>query len=145
MKALIQRVAEGRVHIDGNVAGEIGRGIVLLLGVDRDDDARTADRLLERVLGYRIFGDEAGHMNLSLTDVGGELLVVSQFTLSANTRKGTRPSFSSAAPPADARALYEHFVERARELLGSVATGEFGADMRVDIVNDGPVTFLLEV
>ena len=105
MKALIQRVTEGRVRVEGQVLGEIGRGIVLLLGVDEEDDRAVADRLLDRVLGYRIFGDEAGHMNLSLTDVGGELLVVSQFTLSANTRKGTRPSFSSAAPPAAAREL----------------------------------------
>ena len=145
MKALIQRVTEGRVRVEGQVVGEIGRGIVLLLGVDEEDARAVADRLLDRVLGYRIFGDEAGHMNLSLTEVGGELLVVSQFTLSANTRKGTRPSFSSAAPPAAARELYEYFVAGAANRMGPVATGEFGADMRVEIVNDGPVTFLLEV
>ena len=145
MKALIQRVFEGRVTVAGDVVGEIGGGIVLLLGIDKGDDDAAVSRLVERVLGYRIFADEAGHMNLSLTDVAGELLVVSQFTLAANTRKGTRPSFSSAARPQQAEVLYERFVDLARMQLGTVATGQFGADMRVDIAGDGPVTFLLGV
>ena len=145
MKALIQRVFEGRVTVAGEVVGEIGGGIVLLLGIDRGDDDASVSRLVERVLGYRIFADEAGHMNLSLTDVAGELLVVSQFTLAANTRKGTRPSFSSAARPQQAEVLYERFVDLARMQLGTVATGQFGADMRVDIAGDGPVMFLLGV
>ena len=145
MKALIQRVFEGRVTVAGEVVGEIGGGIVLLLGIDRGDDDASVSRLVERVLGYRIFADESGHMNLSLTEVAGELLVVSQFTLAANTRKGTRPSFSSAARPQQAEVLYERFVDLARMQLGTVATGQFGADMRVDIAGDGPVTFLLGV
>lgn len=145
MKALIQRVVQGRVTVAGDVAGEIGRGVVLLLGVDKGDDETATQRLVDRVLGYRIFADAEGHMNLSLLDVAGELLVVSQFTLAANTRKGTRPSFSSAAPPDVAETLYNRFVVLARERVARVETGRFGADMRVDIAGDGPVTFLLEV
>ena len=144
MKALIQRVVEGRVTVAGEIVGEIGHGLVLLLGVDKGDDEAAVQRLLGKVLGYRVFADGDGHMNLSLMDVCGELLVVSQFTLAANTRKGTRPSFSSAAPPDIAQTLYERFVALAREQVASVETGRFGADMRVDIAGDCPVTFLLE-
>jgi len=141
---LIQRVSEASVSIDGSVVGEVNRGILLLLGVQKGDDQEKADRLLDKLLRYRIFPDPEGRMNLSLADIEGELLVVSQFTLAADTRKGTRPGFSSAATPADARELYEYFCEQAAARIAT-ATGEFGADMKVALVNDGPVTFWLEV
>ena len=143
MLGLIQRVSSASVTVDGDIVGEIGPGLLLLLGVEKEDTEANADRLLEKVLAYRVFSDENGHMNLSLKDVGGGLLVVSQFTLAASTKKGLRPSFSSAAPPAEAEALYEHFVDRARASHDPVATGRFGADMKVALLNDGPVTFLL--
>ena len=143
MLGLIQRVSSASVTVDGDIVGEIGPGLLLLLGVEKEDTEANADRLLEKVLAYRVFSDENGHMNLSLKDVGGGLLVVSQFTLAASTKKGLRPSFSSAAPPAEAEALYEHFVDRVRASHDPVATGRFGADMKVALLNDGPVTFLL--
>jgi D-tyrosyl-tRNA(Tyr) deacylase len=143
--ALIQRVTGARVAIDSATVGEIGRGLVVLLGVARADTTVQADRLLERVLGYRIFPDAAGRMNLSLTDVKGALLVVSQFTLVADTAKGTRPGFSRGATPADGERLYDYFVAQARPRVASLATGRFGADMQVSLTNDGPVTFWLEV
>ncbi|MDZ7685195.1 MAG: D-aminoacyl-tRNA deacylase [Gammaproteobacteria bacterium] len=143
MLGLIQRVSEASVAVDGEVIGAIGPGLLLLLGVEREDTGANADKLLDKVLAYRVFADEEGHMNLSLTDVGGGLLVVSQFTLAASTRKGLRPSFSSAASPDLAESLYDHFVEAARSKHDPVATGRFGADMKVALVNDGPVTFLL--
>ena len=143
MQGLIQRVAGASVKIDGEVKGEIGRGILLLLGVEKGDSESIANKLLHKVLNYRIFPDEASHMNLSLLDVEGELLVISQFTLAADTRKGLRPSFSAAAPPALAEPLYDGFILKAREQLGAVESGSFGADMAVSLVNDGPVTFLL--
>lgn len=143
MLGLIQRVTHASVTVDGDVVGEIDHGLLLLLGVEKEDATSNADRLLDKVLAYRVFGDEAGHMNLSLTDVGGGLLIASQFTLAASTRKGLRPSFSSAAPPEAAEALYDHFVEQARASHSPVATGRFGADMKVALLNDGPVTFLL--
>jgi D-tyrosyl-tRNA(Tyr) deacylase len=142
--ALIQRVAEARVRVAGDVVGEIGRGLLALVGVARDDDEARADRLLERLLGYRVFPDAQGRMNLSLRDVGGGLLLVSQFTLVADTRKGMRPSFSSGAPPEEGRRLFEHLLRRARDAHPAVATGVYGADMRVELVNDGPVTFWLQ-
>ncbi len=145
MIALLQLVTEARVTIDGVVHGEIGRGLLVLLGVARGDTPAEADRLLERVLGYRIFPDEAGRMNRSLVDVGGGLLVVSQFTLVADTSKGTRPGFSTGAAPADGERLYDHFVAEARRRVPEFGTGRFGADMQVSLVNDGPVTFWLEV
>jgi len=143
MLGLIQRVSSASVSIDGDVVGQIGAGLLLLLGVEKDDDESRAQKLLEKVLAYRVFGDDAGHMNLSLTDTGGGLLIVSQFTLAASTKKGLRPSFSSAAPPDLAEALYEDFVTMARERHTPVATGRFAANMQVALVNDGPVTFLL--
>ena len=143
MIGLIQRVSEARVVVDGEVVGEIRRGLLLLLGVEQDDDERAAEKLLARVLAYRVFPDDAGQMNLSLADTGGGLLIVSQFTLAANTRKGLRPSFSSAAPPELAEQIYDGFVSRARTMHSTVATGKFGADMKVHLVNDGPVTFML--
>jgi D-aminoacyl-tRNA deacylase len=145
MIGLLQRVASASVTIDGEVVGEIGPGLLVLLGVARGDGGREADRLLERLLGYRVFDDGEGRMNRSLLDTGGALLVVSQFTLVAETRKGTRPGFSSAAPPAEGQRLYEYFVAAARTRVAEVATGRFGAHMAVRLVNDGPVTFWLEV
>ncbi|MFC3147823.1 D-aminoacyl-tRNA deacylase [Piscinibacterium candidicorallinum] len=145
MIALIQRVSEAAVRVDGEVVGAIGGGLLALVCAERGDTPAQADRLLDKLLAYRVFADEAGKMNKSLKDVGGELLVVSQFTLAADTNSGTRPSFTPAADPATGRALYEHFVDRARSLHPVVATGRFGADMKVALVNDGPVTFWLRV
>jgi D-aminoacyl-tRNA deacylase len=143
MIALIQRVTEARVTVDGRVIGEIGRGLLALIGVQRLDDAPSAERLLERVLTYRVFPDAQGRMNLSLKDIGGGLLLVSQFTLAADTRAGTRAGFTTAAAPEPARELFDHLVSLARARHAIVATGEFGAHMMISLVNDGPVTFWL--
>jgi D-tyrosyl-tRNA(Tyr) deacylase len=142
--ALIQRVSGAAVTVDDRIVGSIGRGILALIGVERGDGPAQAERLLERVLAFRIFEDDAGRMNLSLTDVGGGLLLVPQFTLAADTRKGTRPGFSGAAEPAVARKLFDGLLAAARARHAEVATGEFGAHMRVSLVNDGPVTFWLK-
>ncbi|MEZ5508460.1 MAG: D-aminoacyl-tRNA deacylase [Gammaproteobacteria bacterium] len=144
MKGLIQRVRQASVTVDGNVVGSIGPGILLLLGVEKEDDEARADKLLQKVLNYRIFSDADGKMNLSLRDINGGLLIVSQFTLVADTRKGLRPSFSSGATPAEGERLYKYVVQQARAQWQDVATGTFGADMQVALVNDGPVTFWLE-
>jgi D-aminoacyl-tRNA deacylase len=136
-------VSEARVVVEGREAGAIGRGILALVGVERGDAEAQAARLVERVLGYRIFHDEAGKMNLSLLDIRGGLLAVPQFTLAADTKSGMRPGFSTAASPEDGRRLFEHFVLLARQQAAEVQTGEFGADMKVSLVNDGPVTFWL--
>ena len=144
MIALIQRVTEARVEVDGQVIGAIGRGILALVGVERGDGEAQAGRLVERVLGYRIFPDAEGKMNLSLLDIKGELLIVPQFTLAADTKKGTRPGFSSAASPEEGRRLFERFLVLLRQKMTNVKTGEFGADMKVSLVNDGPVTFWLQ-
>ena len=144
MIALIQRVIEARVVVEGQVTGEIGAGILALIGVQKGDIDAEAVRLLERLLGYRIFPDADGRMNRSLTDVAGGLLLVPQFTLAADTRSGTRPGFSTAAPPAEGERLFNLFTELARTRHGQVETGRFGADMKVSLVNDGPVTFWLE-
>ena len=141
----MQRVKHAKVEINNQVVGEISQGILLLLGVEKHDDTQTADKLLHKVSNYRIFTDENDKMNLSLKDIKGELLVVSQFTLAADTKKGMRPSFSSAATPSQANELYEYFVDKAKELGLTIATGEFGADMQVSLCNDGPVTFNLSV
>jgi D-aminoacyl-tRNA deacylase len=143
--ALIQRVREARVQVDGITTGAIHRGIVALIGVERGDAETQAARLAERVIGYRIFADADGKMNRSLAEVRGGLLVVPQFTLAADTRSGARPSFSSAAPPAEGERLYLRFVELARERHAPVETGTFRSDMQVSLVNDGPVTFWLQV
>ena len=145
MIALVQRVNWGRVSIDGEVRGEIGRGLVVLLGVEKDDDRQKTDRLLHKVLNYRVFADTEGKMNLSLLDIGGEWLLVSQFTLAATTDKGLRPGFSSAMSPALAEPLYDYMAEQARTQPCRVVTGVFGADMKIGLENDGPVTFLLRV
>ena len=144
MIALIQRVNRAAVTVDSETVGAIGRGILALIGVQRGDSTASADRLLERVLTYRIFSDEQGKMNLSLRDIQGELLLVSQFTLAADTQKGTRAGFSRAAAPEEAKHLFNYLLDRARASHGTVAAGVFGADMQVSLVNDGPVTFWLE-
>jgi D-tyrosyl-tRNA(Tyr) deacylase len=143
--ALIQRVTEARVAVGGETVGAIGRGVLALVGVERGDGEAEAGRLAERVLGYRIFADNAGKMNLSLKDIQGSLLAVPQFTLAADTRSGARPSFSSAATPEEGERLFELFVQKSRALCPQVATGRFGAHMQVSLVNDGPVSFWLQV
>jgi len=144
MQGLIQRVKHAKVEVDNQVIGQIEQGILLLLGVEKLDDKSTADKLLHKVSNYRIFTDENDKMNLSLKDIQGELLVVSQFTLAADTKKGMRPSFSSAATPELAHELYEYFVSQAQSQGVKVSTGEFAADMQVSLCNDGPVTFNLK-
>jgi D-aminoacyl-tRNA deacylase len=140
----VQRVAEARVVVDGAVVGDIGRGLCVLLGVGQSDTEGDADALCRKVIGLRVFDDETGRFARSLEDVGGALLVVSQFTLYGDCRKGRRPSFTAAAPPGRAEALYERFVARARASDVAVATGRFGTRMAVALVNDGPVTLLLD-
>jgi D-tyrosyl-tRNA(Tyr) deacylase len=143
--ALIQRVGRAEVTVAERSVGRIGRGILALVGVERGDDSTTGARLLERVLTYRIFEDPQGRMNLSLLDIGGELLLVPQFTLAADTHKGTRPGFSTAAEPAVAREKFAEFLAAARARHSRVECGEFGAHMQVSLVNEGPVTFWLQV
>lgn len=145
MQGLIQRVSYAKVEVEGECVGSINKGILLLLGVEKHDDESTAEKLLHKVSNYRIFTDDAGKMNLSLKDIEGELLVVSQFTLAADTKKGMRPSFSSAGTPAQAEALYEYFVAQAKAAGIQVQTGRFAADMQVSLCNDGPVTFNLSI
>ena len=146
MIVLIQRVSEASVRVEDAVVGHVGPGLLAFVAVEPHDDVATARRLVDRVIAFRVFDDEAGRMNRSLADTGGELLLVSQFTLAADTRKGLRPSFTTAAPPELGRQLFERVVEYARETLpGKVATGRFGADMKVALVNDGPVTFWLRL
>lgn len=144
MKGLIQRVSQAQVEVNGEVVGAIQAGILLLLAVEQSDDIARADKLLHKVLNYRIFADDNGRMNRSLLDIDGELLIVSQFTLAADTSRGLRPSFTPAAAPELAEQLYRYVLERAQSNLGHVASGIFAADMKVSLLNDGPVTFLLE-
>ncbi|PID85946.1 MAG: D-tyrosyl-tRNA(Tyr) deacylase [Chloroflexi bacterium] len=144
MKALLQRVSKAKVTVDGQIVGDIGRGFVILLGVTHADTQREADWLANKVAGIRLFEDDQGKMNASLADVDGEFLVVSQFTLYGDARKGRRPSFSHAARPEQAEPLVDYFCEKLREKGFSVATGVFGAHMHVDIHNDGPVTLMIE-
>ena len=145
MKCLIQRVSEESVDVDSVCVGSIGRGLLVFVGVEPTDTAASLTRMAERLLGYRVFADADGRMNLSVADVKGDLLLVSQFTLAADTRKGTRPGFQTAAPPKLAASLFEQFVNGVKQRHKPVATGQFGANMQVSLVNDGPVTFLLEV
>ena len=145
MRALLQRVTRAQVLVDERSVGAIDAGILALVAVQRGDSRNTAERLLQRMLGYRMFDDSAGRMNLSLTATGGGLLVVSQFTLAADTRKGMRAGFTSAAAPTEAEPLYEWLVACAEDNHSPVASGQFAACMQVELVNDGPVTFLLEV
>ncbi|WP_144981430.1 D-aminoacyl-tRNA deacylase [Halomonas sp. C22] len=144
MKALIQRVTTASVAVEGQVIGAIDHGLMALIGVERGDSEANADKLLHKLLNYRVFSDEAGKMNHNLQQVQGGLLLVSQFTLAADTRKGLRPGFSSAAPPEEGERLFDYLVARAQQAGPPVATGQFGADMQVALVNDGPVTFMLE-
>ena len=145
MKALLQRVARASVQVEGRCVGDIGPGLLVFLGLDAGDGREQGDRLLDRLLAYRMFADDQGRMNSSVADAGGGVLLVSQFTLSADTRKGLRPSFSSAMPPAAAQPLYDWMLTELRARHPRVAAGEFGANMQVSLINDGPVTFLLEV
>ena len=145
MNALIQRVSQARVDVGGLTIGEIGAGLLVLVCAERGDGEAQADKLLAKILKLRIFGDDAGKMNRSVQDAGGGLLVVSQFTLAADTSGGNRPSFTNAAAPEDGRLLYEYFVAQARAAHPTVATGEFAADMQVHLVNDGPVTIPLRI
>ncbi len=144
MRALIQRVSSATVTSEGTELGSIGQGLLVLLGITHADTAEGAERLASKIVRLRIFSDEAGKMNLALPNVGGSLLVVSQFTLYADTRSGSRPGYTRAAPPETAVPLYGHFVGHLRSLGFKVATGEFGADMQVSLVNDGPVTIWLD-
>jgi len=145
MIALIQRVTEAKVVVDGSTIGAIDQGLMALIGVEKDDDQAVADKLLKKLLGYRVFSDDDDKMNLSLEAVSGGLLLVPQFTLAANTKSGMRPSFSSAAPPVKGKELFDYLVTQAKSSYSTVETGEFGADMKVHLVNDGPVTFNLQV
>jgi D-aminoacyl-tRNA deacylase len=144
MIACVQRCSRAAVRVEDRDSGSIGRGLLVLVGVEMGDDGARAEKLAERLLGLRIFEDETGRMNRSVCDVGGEVLVVSQFTLAASLDRGRRPSFDRAAPPEEARALYERVVDRLRASGLRIATGSFGARMAVELVNDGPVTFLVE-
>lgn len=144
MRAVVQRVSSASVEVDGAITGQIETGLLILLGVAKGDTERDADWLLDKILGLRIFEDDAGKMNRSVTDVSGALLVVSQFTLYGDTRKGRRPSFDQAAPPAEANALYEYFVAQSRARGMKTETGVFQAMMRVSLVNEGPVTLICE-
>ena len=144
MRAVVQRVTRAKVTVDGEVVGEIGNGLVVLLGVARDDTKVEAAYLVDKIAALRIFDDEQGKMNLSVKDVNGGLLIVSQFTLYGDVRRGLRPSWIDAAPPEIAEPLYDFFVRQARALIDNVATGSFRAMMQVELVNDGPVTILLD-
>lgn len=145
MKLLLQRVREARVDVHDETVGRIGPGLLVFVGVQKDDDERVVERLAERLVGYRVFSDDQGRMNRDVREAGGALLLVSQFTLAADTGKGRRPSFSSAAEPARAEQLYEALIAAVEARGVVVARGRFGADMQVHLVNDGPVTFLLEL
>jgi D-aminoacyl-tRNA deacylase len=145
MIGLLQRVTSAKVVVDGETTGAIDGGLMVLVCAEKGDTEKEADQLLAKLLSYRVFSDDAGKMNKSVTDVAGGLLLVPQFTLAADTNSGTRPSFSPAAAPADGKRLFEYFVEQARSRHGVVGTGVFGADMKVSLTNDGPVTFWLQV
>ena len=144
MRAVVQRVTESNVEVSGRVEGRIDEGLLVLLGISRTDTAQDADYMAEKIVNLRIFEDGQGKMNLSLTETGGSMLVVSQFTLYSDARKGRRPSFTQAAPPEDANILYEYFVNRVRAFGVRVETGVFQATMKVSLINDGPVTILLD-
>ena len=144
MKALLQRVSQARVDVAGETIGAIDQGLMVLIGIEPQDTPASADKILHKLLNYRVFSDADGKMNLSLTDVNGGLLLVSQFTLAADTKSGMRPSFSKAAPPALGAELFGYLVTKAKTSHATVETGQFGADMQVHLINDGPVTFLLE-
>ncbi len=144
MKFVIQRVTHANVVVNGNEIGKIGKGFMVLIGVSKEDDRAIADKMVDKMIKLRIFEDENGKTNLSLNDVGGELLLISQFTLYANCKKGNRPSFIDAGAPDEANALYEYIIERCKERVNVVERGEFGADMKVSLLNDGPFTIVLD-
>jgi len=145
MKALIQRVNSSQVKVDGKLVGSVEKGLLVFLGLEKQDTRSMADKMINKIISYRLFSDQNQKMNLSLNDIHGEILIISQFTLAADTKNGTRAGFSTAMPPLDAESLYDYFVENTRSSGLKVETGIFGADMKVSLVNDGPVTFLLEV
>ena len=145
MKALIQRVSSSQVKVDGKLVGSVEKGLLVFLGFEKQDTRSMADKMINKIISYRLFPDQNQKMNLSLQDINGEILIISQFTLAADTKNGTRAGFSTAMPPLDAESLYIYFVENTRSSGLKVETGIFGADMKVSLVNDGPVTFLLQV
>ncbi len=143
MKALIQRVTNAKVEVDGEITGEINQGLLVFLGIEKYDEKAEVDKMIKRLLSYRVFYDNKGKMNLSVEDIAGDLLIVSQFTLVADTTSGTRPGFSTAKPPVEAESLYNYFLTNMQDAYTNVSSGIFGADMQVSLTNDGPVTFLL--
>jgi len=145
MKALIQRVSSSQVKVDGKLVGSVEKGLLVFLGFEKQDTRSMADKMINKIISYRLFPDQNQKMNLSLQDINGEILIISQFTLAADTKNGTRAGFSTAMPPLDAESLYDYFVENTRSSGLKVETGIFGADMKVSLVNDGPVTFLLDI
>ena len=143
MKALIQRVSKAKVEVDGQITGAISQGLLVFIGIEKDDERAQVDKMIKKILAYRVFYDADEKMNLSVKDVEGELLLVSQFTLAADTHSGTRPGFSTAKAPAEAKELYEYFLSSISQQYAQIQSGVFGADMQVSLTNDGPVTFLL--
>ena len=144
MKALIQRVTSSMVEVDDKIVGQIDSGLLVFVGIEKQDDLLNADKMIERIISYRVFSDSDGKMNLNLKDIGGSILIVSQFTLAADTKNGTRAGFSTAMPPIQAESIYDYIVEKIKALKIDTQSGIFGADMKVSLVNDGPVTFLLD-
>jgi D-tyrosyl-tRNA(Tyr) deacylase len=144
MKALLQRVSSSKVEVEGKVVGQINKGLLVFLGIEKQDDMICADKMINKILSYRVFSDSDDKMNLSIRDINGDLLIVSQFTLAADTKNGTRAGFSTAMPPTQAESLYNYFLEKTKSMSTITESGVFGADMKVSLLNDGPVTFLLE-
>jgi D-tyrosyl-tRNA(Tyr) deacylase len=144
MKALLQRVSTSKVEVEGRVVGQINKGLLVFIGIEKQDDTISSDKMVKKILSYRVFSDSDDKMNLSVSDINGDLLIVSQFTLAAVTKNGTRAGFSTAMPPTEAENLYNYFLEKTKSMATITESGIFGADMRVSLVNDGPVTFLLE-
>jgi len=145
MKALIQRVASSQVEVDGKTVGKIDKGLLVFLGLEKKDNELIADKMMSKIISYRVFPDENRKMNLSLKDITGDILIISQFTLVADTKNGTRAGFSTALPPIEAENLYDYFIDKIKESNLKIQSGVFGADMKVSLLNDGPVTFMLEV
>ena len=144
MKALLQRVSSSKVEVEGRVVGQINKGLLVFIGIEKKDDIISSDKMVKKILSYRVFSDLDDKMNLSVDDINGDLLIISQFTLAADTKNGTRAGFSTAMPPTDAENLYNYFLEKTKSMATVTESGIFGADMKVSLVNDGPVTFLLE-
>ena len=144
MKALLQRVSSSKVEVKGRVVGQINKGLLVFIGIEKKDDIISSDKMIKKILSYRVFSDSDDKMNLSVVDINGDLLIISQFTLAADTKNGTRAGFSTAMPPKEAENLYNYFLEKTKSMGVIIESGIFGADMKVSLVNDGPVTFLLE-